>query len=123
MSKEAFMFAHGVDPETGKVVDKKSDLYGKSMKNKIFIFPNGKGSTTGSTWFLETIRQGNGPAAIVNRETEIIIATGAILGLLLYGKRIVIIDKVDLTKLKKLCYKKLVKINGDQAIVEYMEDN
>ena len=43
ISRKPFMFAHGVNPKTGEIVDKRSDVYGKNMKNKIFIFPNGKG--------------------------------------------------------------------------------
>lgn len=61
VSRQPFMFAHGVDPKTGNVIDVRSDLFGKNIRNKVLVFPNGKGSTTGSAWLLETIRQGNGP--------------------------------------------------------------
>ena len=94
-SEEPFMFAHGVDPKTGAIIDRKSELYKKNMKDTIFIFPNSKGSTTGSMWFLETIRRGNAPKAIINIETEMIIATGAILGELIYGKKVLIIDRIS----------------------------
>jgi len=118
ISKEPFMFAHGANPKTGKIVDKKSDVYGKNMKNKIFVFSYGKGSTTGSMWFLEAIRRGNGPKAIVNQETEMIIATGAVLGHLMYGKKTVVIDKVDLEKLGKINPNNSIAIKGNKIEVK-----
>lgn len=101
-SEEPFMFAHGVNPETGEIIDKRSDIYKKNMKNKIFIFPYGKGSTTGSMWLLEVIRRGNGPKAIINKETEMIIATGVVLGQLFYNEKIPILDRIDFNVFKKL---------------------
>jgi uncharacterized protein len=89
------MFAHGVEPSTGIVIDVRSDILGRSMKGKVLCFPSGKGSTTGSAWLLETIRRGNGPAAIINAETEPIIATGLILAGLLYGITIPLVDRPD----------------------------
>lgn len=61
LSGRPFMFAHGVEPSTGKVTDIRSDILGKNVKGKVLVFPTGKGSTTGSAWLLEAIRQGNGP--------------------------------------------------------------
>jgi len=110
ITNSAFMFAHGVNPKNGEIIDKKCELYGKNIKDKIFIFSNGKGSTTGSMWLLETIRQRNAPAAIVNQETEMIIATGAILGEMMYGKKIPIVDHPD----RKLS--EIIKTNDDVII-------
>jgi uncharacterized protein len=95
VSRRPFMFAHGVEPTSGVVIDVRSDILGKNMKGKVLCFPTGKGSTTGSAWLLETIRRGNGPAAIINRETEPIIATGLILAQLLYGIAIPLVDRPD----------------------------
>ncbi|RLA91037.1 MAG: hypothetical protein DRG20_02460 [Deltaproteobacteria bacterium] len=95
ISKQAFMFAHGVDPKSGDVTDIRSDILDKNIKGKVFIFPFGKGSTTGSAWFLETIREGNGPLAIINRETELIIATAIIMAKLLYGIEIPLVDRLE----------------------------
>jgi uncharacterized protein len=93
-SRRPFMFAHGVEPFTGVVIDVRSDILGKNIKGKVLCFPSGKGSTTGSAWLLETIRLGNGPAAVINAETEPIIATGLILGQLLYGVTIPLVDRL-----------------------------
>lgn len=95
VSHQPFMFAHGVDPSSGTVIDVRSDLYGKNIRGKVMIFPYGKGSTTGSAWFLEAIRQGNGPAGIVNVETEPIIATALAIARLVYGISIPLVDRLE----------------------------
>lgn len=118
ISKNPFMFAHGVEPKSGKIIDKKLPLCGKKMKNTVFIFPHGKGSTTGSMWFLETIRCNNAPAAIINQETEMVIATGAILGDFLYHKKIPIIDRPDNDPLLLIENGDLVRVNGDKGLIE-----
>jgi phosphomecalonate degydratase small subunit len=88
VSKRAFTFAHGVEPSTGVVTDIRSDLRGKVVKGKVLYFPFGKGSTTGAAWFLETVRRGNGPAAVLTQASEPIVVTGAVLADLIYGIRI-----------------------------------
>jgi len=88
VSRRAFTFAHGVEPGTGVVTDVRSDLRGENVRGKVLFFPFGKGSTTGAAWFLETVRLGNGPAAVLTLTAEAMIVTGAILGEMLYGRRI-----------------------------------
>ena len=88
VTRRAFTFAHGVEPSTGVVTDVRSDLLGESVREKVLFFPFGKGSTTGAAWFLETVRLGNGPAAVLTQTAEPMIVTGAILGEMLYGRRI-----------------------------------
>ncbi len=44
-------------------------------------------------WLLETIRRGNGPAAILNRESDANVSTGLILGELLYRRKIPAMDR------------------------------
>ena len=94
VAQQPFMFAHGMDPRTGCITDRRHELHSQSIRGRVFLFPHGKGSTTGSAWLLETLRLGNGPAAILNREMEPIIATGLILGELLYGTTIPAMDRL-----------------------------
>jgi len=41
-------FYGGVDPNTGVIIEKGHELQGISVKDKILVFPQGKGSTVGS---------------------------------------------------------------------------
>ncbi len=77
--REPFGFYGNIDPKTGIITEKGNPLEGESIKNKIFIFPNGKGSTVGSYVIYALKKNGAAPKAIINRETETIVATGAIL--------------------------------------------
>ncbi len=87
-------FYGGVDPNTGVVIEKGHELQGISVKGKILVFPQGKGSTVGSYTLYRLKKNGAAPAGIVNRECETIIAVGAIIS------EIPCVDKVDITKIK-----------------------
>jgi len=79
VSKEPIGFYGGIDAKTGLFIEKGHELEGKSVKGKILVFPCGKGSTVGSYVIYGLAKNKQAPLAIVNRETETIVATGAIL--------------------------------------------
>ena len=79
VSKEPIGFYGGIDARTGLFIEKGHELEGKSVKGRILVFPCGKGSTVGSYVIYGLAKNNQGPLAIVNKETETIVATGAIL--------------------------------------------
>jgi hypothetical protein len=79
VSTEPIGFYGGIDAKTGIVIEKGHQLEGKSVKDKILVFPRGKGSTVGSYVIYGLKMNGVGPKAIINKETETIVATGVIL--------------------------------------------
>lgn len=79
ISRKNFSFLGDVDIETGEIVAKDSDIRGQSISNKIFIFPYGRGSTVGTYSILAMEKKGTAPSAIINKETDAIIAVGAII--------------------------------------------
>jgi predicted aconitase with swiveling domain len=87
-------FYGGVDPNTGVVIEKGHELNGVSIKGKVLVFPQGKGSTVGSYTLYRLKKNGAAPAAMVNKETETIVAVGAIIS------EIPFVDKVDVSKFK-----------------------
>jgi hypothetical protein len=87
-------FYGGVDPNTGIVIEKNHELQGQSIKGKILIFPQGKGSTVGSYTLYRLKKNGTAPTAMINKETETIVAVGAIIS------EIPFVDKIDVTKIK-----------------------
>ncbi len=94
VSHEPIGFYGGIDMKTGVVIEKGHELEGKSVKDKILVFPYGKGSTVGSYVIYGLKRNGVAPLAIINKETETIVATGAILA------GIPCVDRVDIEKIK-----------------------
>ncbi len=107
-SEMGISFYGGVDPETGKVVEKGHDLEGKSIKGKVYVFPQGKGSTVGSYTLYRLKKLGNAPAAIINRDCETIVAVGAIIS------EIPCVDNIDISKLKT---GEKVKVDADSGTV------
>jgi predicted aconitase with swiveling domain len=79
LMKEPFGFYGNVDPKTGIIIEKGNLFEGKSIKDKVLIFPYGKGSTVGSYVIYGLKKNNVAPAAIINLETETIVASGAIL--------------------------------------------
>ncbi len=87
-------FYGGVDPNTGGVIEKGHELQGTSIKDKVLVFPQGKGSTVGSYTLYRLKKNGVAPAAMINKETETIVAVGAIIS------EIPFVDKIDVSKIK-----------------------
>lgn len=94
VSSESIGFYGGVDINTGKVIEKGHELEGECVKDKILVFPCGKGSTVGSYVIYGLKKNNMAPAGIVNNETETIVATGVILA------GIPCVDHVDISKIK-----------------------
>ena len=104
VSSQPISFYGGVDPETGKIVERGHELEGKSIAGKILAFPYGKGSTVGSYIILRLKRRGVAPKAIVNLRCEPIIAVGAIIA------EIPTIDKIDISMIRD---GDLVEVDGE----------
>jgi len=98
LSEAPISFLGGVDPATGNIVGGK----GESIRDHVFAFPRGKGSTVGSYVLLEMKRQGTLPAAIINSFAEPIVATGSVMA------HIPMVDRIDLSLLRE----------GDRAVVD-----
>ena len=94
VSVRAFTFAHGVDPSNGNVTDVRSDARGTNIRRKILFYPFGKGSTTASAWFLETVRLGNHPSAIVTEGVDLSAVIGSVMADLIYGEVVPVISGV-----------------------------
>jgi uncharacterized protein len=87
-------FYGGVDPNTGIVLEKGHELQGQSVKGKILVFPQGKGSTVGSYTLYRMKKNCTAPAGMINKECETIVAVGAIIS------EIPTVDKIDTSKIR-----------------------
>ena len=95
-------FYGGVDAKTGLVTEKGHELEGRSVRDKVLVFPRAKGSTVGSYVIYGLAKNGVAPKALVNEHTETIVATGAILA------GIPCVDGIDISGFK----------NGDRLEVD-----
>lgn len=108
VSSEPIGFYGGIDIDTGIIIEKNHPLQGQSVKNKILVFPYGKGSTVGSYVVYGLQRNGVGPLGIVNKETETIVATGVILA------GIPCVDQIDIDQIKT---GDMILLNADEGEV------
>jgi predicted aconitase with swiveling domain len=83
---EPLSFWGGVDPATGAIIDRHHPQVGRSVAGTILVMPSGRGSSSSSSVLAEAIRSGTGPAGIVLREPDRIVALGALVAAELYGK-------------------------------------
>jgi len=90
VSLEPIGFLGGVDPDTGMVIEPGHPLQGQDITGRVLVFPCGKGSTVGSYTILRLRYSGHAPLAIINRESEAIVAVGAIIA------DIPMVDQVDI---------------------------
>jgi predicted aconitase with swiveling domain len=117
VSKLAFGFTHGVDPETGEVTDVRHDLRNQNLRDRILVFPVGKSSSSGGMYILETVRCGNAPAAVINVETEPVIGAGFIMADLIYNKKVPVVDHLDCNPCDVIKTGDYVWVDGDNGIV------
>lgn len=117
VSRRAFTFAHGVDPATGAVSDVHSDVRGESVKGRVVFYPYGKGSTTASAWFLETVRLGNGPAAVVTDSVDLSVVIGSVLAKTVYGESVPVLTSPGKGLREALKQGARVEVDGDEGEV------
>ena len=78
-SKDSINFLGTVDKKTGIISDKNHDLYDKSLKNSILVFPSGVGSSVGA-YTIYSIKSNNvAPLAMICKKADLTVATGCAL--------------------------------------------
>ena len=115
VSSEPVSFYGGVDPVTGCVTEPGHCCCGENSTGKVFVFPTGKGSTVGSYVIYRMKKLGTAPAAIINVETEAILATGCVIS------DIPLVDKLDQDPVETIKNGMLVKVDADNGIVEVVD--
>jgi predicted aconitase with swiveling domain len=108
VSPEPIGFFGLVDAETGVIVEKGHPLEGQSVAGQVLVFPTGKGSTVGSYSLYRLAKAGLAPAAIINAESEPIVAVGAIIS------DIPMVDQVEIEQIRT---GDLVSVDGERVTV------
>src|SRR2546428_10295435 len=97
-----FSFVGGVDRANGTILDATTGFAGERLEGRVFAFPTGKGSTVGSYVLYGLAKRAHGPAAILNRRADAVVAVGATLA------GIPMLDRVDVGGL----------LTGDRIVVD-----
>lgn len=89
--EEPLSFWGGIDPASGRIVDRRHPQRGASVGGRVLLMPSGRGSSSGSSVLAECIRLGTAPAAVLLLELDQIVVLGALVAQELYGWTIPIV--------------------------------
>lgn len=118
VTRQPLCLYDSLDPKSGLIVNRRHELCGQNVSGKIFVFPHGTGSSTTAATILEASRRNKAPKAIVNLETEPVIAVGAVLAEKLYGNIIPIVDKPDKNPMEFIDNGDLVRVDANSGTIE-----
>lgn len=111
ITDEPISFLGGINPKSGKVIEKEHELENNFVKEKILVFPHGKGSTVGSYVLHQLSLNGNAPQGIITQNAEPIVAVGAIIA------DIPMVHKLNKDPIKNIENEEIVKIDGNSVKV------
>lgn len=72
-------FLGTVDKKTGIISDKNHDLFDKSIKDSILVFPTGVGSSVGAYTIYSIKSNNTAPLAMICQKADLTVATGCAL--------------------------------------------
>jgi len=78
-SNNPINFLGAVDKKTGLVRDQSHDLFQKSVKDTILVFPHGIGSSVGAYTLYSLKSNNSAPLAMVCQKADLITASGCAL--------------------------------------------
>ncbi|MBT8251930.1 MAG: DUF126 domain-containing protein [Nitrosopumilus sp.] len=78
-SDKPINFLGTVDKKTGIISDNNHDLYGKSIKDVILVFPSGVGSSVGAYTIYSVKSNNSAPLAMICHKADLTVATGCAL--------------------------------------------
>ena len=95
-SEKPINFLGAVDKKTGTIRDENHDLFEKSIKDSILVFPNGIGSSVGAYTIYSLKSNNSAPKAMICLKADLTVASGCALA----NIPLVILEKNDFDKLK-----------------------
>ena len=78
-SENPINFLGTVDKKTGIISDNNHDLFGKSIKDVILVFPSGVGSSVGAYTIYSIKSNNTAPLAMICQKADLTVATGCAL--------------------------------------------
>ncbi len=78
-STKPINFLGTVDKKTGIISDKNHDLFEKSIKDTILVFPSGVGSSVGAYTIYSIKSNNTAPRAMICQKTDLTVVTGCAL--------------------------------------------
>ena len=90
-------FLGAVDKKTGIIKDETYDIYKKSIKNTILVFPHGVGSSVGAYTIYSLKSNNSAPIAMICHKADLTVASGCALA----NIPLLIVDKEEFNSLQE----------------------
>ena len=112
ITRDRIMF-YQVRPEDGVMEEKGHQLEGRSIANRVLIFPGGKGSSVVQQDGLYHLdRFHNMPAALIIQDPDPVLVAGAII------MELPMVDKVDLAFYETVKDGDTIEVNADEGWIQ-----
>jgi uncharacterized protein len=112
VQQENFSFFGDVNRETG-IINVGTNA-GKSFKDKIFIFPKGKGSTLAPYVAINCVENGVAPKALLCQKADGVIALVGVMA------KIPIVDEFEQDIMKMVKTGDYIKVDADEGAIEIL---
>ncbi|KRL33140.1 aconitase X swivel domain-containing protein [Liquorilactobacillus uvarum] len=114
-SKDGICF-YLIDPETGVVIQRNHCLFGKSIANKILVFPNGTGSSVVQADGMYQLKMhNNAPRAMIVENADTTLVASSII------MEMPLVDKVESVFKQEISNKDTVKVNATEGVITLIE--
>ncbi len=78
-SKDSINFLGTVEKKTGVISEKNHDLFNKSIKDSVLVFPSGVGSSVGAYTIYSIKSNNSAPLAMICLKADLVVVTGCAL--------------------------------------------
>jgi len=78
-SKNPINFLGSVDKKSGIIHNEKYDIFNKSIKDSVFVFPHGVGSSVGAYTIFSLKSNNTAPVAMICQKADLTVASGCAL--------------------------------------------
>lgn len=112
VSAQPINFLAMVDARTGRITDERHELYNRSLKDAVLVFPNAIGSSVGAYVFYSLRKSGVAPAAIVCSKADITTASGCAIA------SIPVVDLPGKKPLAAIAPGQRVRVDADKGVIE-----
>ncbi len=100
------------DPKTGLIRERSHELAGKSVANKVLVFPSGKASSVVQIDGLFKLAQNNlAPKAMIVKEVETVLVVSAFIA------KVPLVDRLEVDPFDAIRTGDFVKVDADKGIV------
>ena len=100
------------DPKTGLIRERSHELAGKSVANKVLVFPSGKASSVVQIDGLFKLAQNNlAPKAMIVKDVETVLVVSAFIA------KVPLVDRLEVDPFDAIRTGDFVKVDADKGIV------